>query len=196
LITSLLAGAGFSFSSGLNAYLPLLILALADRIGSSLELESPYHWISTNEGLLALLILVPVELLADKIPRIDHLNDLVHTAIRPVAGAFCFMAVASDEGSPHVWLAGSMGLAIAGSVHVWKMRARVKITRATSGLGNPFVSVLEDGIAIIVAILAAAAPVVNVAAIPLGLAIIQRSFRRMAKGESRLIHAFQPRSRT
>lgn len=195
LIATLLTGAGYSFSSGLNAYLPLLILALSDRMSASFNLDTPYSWISSNQGILVLLLLLPVELIADKIPRLDHLNDLAHTVIRPSIGGYCFMAVASERGDVNVWLGGVLGFTIAGSAHLWKMRSRIGIARATSGLGAPFASLLEDGIAIVVAILSAAAPLANIFAIPLGFALIHRSYRRMASGESRLIRAFQPKTR-
>ena len=194
MIVTLLAGAGWSFSSGLNAYLPLLILALTDRISVSFNLESPYSWISANVGILVLLLVLPIELIGDKIPRLDHFNDLAHTAVRPLAGALCFMAVASERGDVDAWFAGALGLGIAGAVHFWKMRSRIAITRGTAGLGNPFASTLEDGVAIAVAIVSAAAPIANVVAIPVGIGLLHRSYVRIASGKNRLVRAFQPRS--
>ncbi len=167
MFTTLLAGTGFSFSSGLNAYLPLLILALVDRLGTAIELDSPYDGISSNIGILILLLVLPIELIADKIPRLDHYNDMLHTVIRPLAGAFCFMAIASQDDDLNVWVAGAIGLLIAGATHAWKMKARPSITSGTNGLGNPFVSVLEDGVVIVVSILAAVVPLANIVAIPL-----------------------------
>lgn len=194
MILTLLAGAGWSLSSGLNAYLPLLILALTDRIGNSFNLESPFSWISTNVGILVLLFVLPLELVGDKIPRIDRVNDLAHTALRPLAGGFCFMAVASEAGDLNIWFAAALGVAIAGATHLWKMRSRVAITRGTAGLGNPFASTLEDGVAIAVAIASAAAPIANVMAIPVGIGLLHRSYVRIASGKNRLVRAFQPRS--
>ncbi len=196
LITTMLAGAGYSISSGLNAYLPLLILALTDRVSTSFNLDTPYNWISTNVGIFVVLLLLPVELIGDKIPRLDHFNDLAHTAIRPLTGAFCFMAVASERSDVNVWFAGVLGLAIAACFHTWKMRWRIRIAQASSGLGTPFASLQEDGVGIVVSILAAAAPIANVVVIPLGVALIRRSYLRLATGKSRLVRAFQPKPRT
>jgi len=181
--------------SGLNAYLPLLILALADRVGNAVDLERPYSWISSPLGLVILLLILPVELVGDKIPRLDRLNDLVHTAIRPLAGAFCFMAIASQDDGLNVWLAGPLGLVLAGAVHLWKGRSRQAISTATSGLGTPMVSLLEDAIVVVVSVCSAFMPLANLAAIPLGLATLARSYHRMATGESRIVRAFQPRVR-
>lgn len=196
MLASLLSGAGFSFSSGLNATLPLLVLALVDRVSSTVNLDGPYDAISSNLGILLLLLVLPIELVADKIPKLDHYSNLVHTVIRPLAGAFCFMAIASAENTPNVWLAGFMGLAIAGAVHWWKLTTRPRITTATKGLGNPFISVLEDIIAIVVSIVSAFVPVANVAVVPAAAWLLYRSSGRMTRGESQLIRAFQPRPRT
>lgn len=195
MIATLLAGAGLSLSSGLNAYLPLLILALADRMGTAVELDSPYDWISSPAGLIVLLLVLPIELVGDKIPRIDRYNDLIHTAVRPLAGAFCFMAIASQEDHLNAWVAGALGLVLALATHLWKMRSRVAITAATRGLGNPIVSMFEDAVVIVLAICSTFVPLANVVVIPLGLAALWRSYRRMSTGQSRVIRMFQPKPR-
>lgn len=191
----LLAGLGFSISSGLNAYLPLLVLAFADAAGTAVELESPYDWVSSPIGLIVLLLVLPLELIGDKIPRLDRYNDRLHTVIRPLAGGFGFMALASQDDDLNVWVAGILGLVIAAATHVWKMRSRIAIASATSGLGTPIVSMLEDAIVIVVSICSAFVPIANIVAIPLGLATLGRSYRRMTTGESRVIRVFQPKRR-
>ncbi len=195
MITTLLAGAGLSTSSGLNAYLPLLILALADRLGTAVELEHPYSWISSGGGLLVLLLILPIELVGDKIPRLDRYNDRIHTILRPLAGAFCFAAIASQHEHLNVWLAAVLGFALATAVHFWKMRSRIAVTAATSGLGNPIVSMLEDGIAMVLTICSSFAPIANVAVIPIALVTLRRTYRQMILGESRTIRMFQPKTR-
>lgn len=195
LIDTLLTGIGLSTMSGLNAYLPLLILALADRIGSTVDLESPYDRISSPGGLILILLVLPLELVGDKIPRFDHYNDVLHTALRPFAGAFCFMAIASQHDDLNVWLAAVLGVSLSAGMHAWKMRSRIAITTATSGLGNPLVSLLEDGIVIVVAICSVFVPYAVAVLIPLGLITLRRSYRRMILGKSRVIRMFQPKPR-
>lgn len=203
LIDTLLTGIGLSTMSGLNAYLPLLILALADRIGSTVDLESPYDRISSPGGLILILLVLPLELVGDKIPRFDHYNDVLHTALRPLAGAllrplagaFCFMAIASQHDDLNVWLAAVLGVSLSAGMHAWKMRSRIAITTATSGLGNPLVSLLEDGIVIVVAICSVFVPYAVAVLIPLGLITLRRSYRRMILGKSRVIRMFQPKPR-
>src|SRR5690606_31971376 len=96
-----------------------------------------FDTISSNAGIVVILLVLGVELIGDKIPRIDRMNDLLHTVIRPAMGALCFAAVASESGELNTWVAAVLGLAIAGAVHLWKMRSRPALTKATSGIGNP-----------------------------------------------------------
>ncbi len=192
MLFALLAGAGLSSSSGLNAYLPILILALADRVSSGFNLTGRFDTISSNTGIVVILLVLSVELIGDKIARIDRMNDLLHTVIRPLMGALCFMAVASESGDLNVWVAGVLGLVIAGAVHVWKMRARPAVTDATSGIGNPIISVFEDVVAIVVSIASMALPLVNLLLVPAAGWLLARSYRRMATGESNLMSMLVP----
>jgi hypothetical protein len=188
----LLAGIGLSSSSGLNAYLPILILALADRVSSDFNLTGRFDAISSNTGIVVILLVLAVELIGDKIARIDRMNDLLHTVIRPVMGAICFMAVASESGDLNIWVAGALGLLIAGAVHLWKMRSRPAVTAATSGIGNPIISVFEDVVAILVSIASMALPLVNVVLVPATGWCLARTYRRMASGESNLMSMLVP----
>lgn len=183
MIATLLAGMGLASSAGLNAYLPLLILALADRITTVIELDQPYSLLSSNWGIIVLLLILPIELVPDKIPRIDQYNDLIHSAIRPATGAFAFMAYASQ--STHLFTVAAMilGLVIAGGVHWMKLTARPRIAAGTGGIGNPFVSMLEDGIAIALAVVATFIPYGIIVVLPLAAWFLMRTYRRMSAGE-------------
>lgn len=154
-----LTGLGLAAPAGLNAYLPLLIVAIADRFVGGITLDRPYDILSSNLGIGLLVVLLTIELVVDKIPAIDHLNDLVQSAIRPSAGAYLMMASTVDTGLDPV-VALLIGLASAGGVHAVKASARPAVTVTTGGMGNPLVSMVEDGIAATVAILAIAAPIV------------------------------------
>lgn len=187
MLSTLLAGSGLSFSAGLNAYLPLLILALVDRFTDVVELDQPYDILSSNLGLLVLLLILPIELIPDKISKLDHLNDLLHTAIRPIAGAALFMAYASQESHLQPVVAMVIGLLIAAGVHAIKSGNRPHISRKTRGVGNPFISMFEDALSIIVALLAIFVPVSMVVVLPLAIWLLLRAYRRMRTGETRLM---------
>lgn len=171
-VSNTLTGMLLAASAGLNAFLPILILALADRFSSQVDLPQPYNVISSIAGIVILMILVTVDLVADKIPRIDHLNDLVNSPIRPAAGIFLMMAAVSGKGEIHEVVALFIGLLLAGVVHAYKAMRRTRITVATNGLANPMVSMVEDGIAGLTSVLAILFPWLGLAfVIPAGVGL-------------------------
>jgi uncharacterized membrane protein len=196
LLTMILSGIGLAAGSGLNAYLPLLVLALADRFTDFIDLGAPFNIISSFWGMLVLLLVLPLELIPDKIPKFDHMSDLVHSAVRPALSAFAFMAVASQVEDFQMVFGFILGLVIAGAVTWVKIMSRPGITETTNGLGNPIVSLLEDALAMVFAIVGVLLPYGVIAVVPLGLLLLFRTYRRMQSGESRLVSAFRPSGTT
>ena len=161
--SAVLTGLGLAPSAGLNAYIPLLVLALADRFSDRIMLERPYDFLSSNIGLAILLVLLTVEIVADKIPGVDHGNDLVQSAIRPASGAIAMMAATHAENAMNPVLAMIIGLLLAGGIHGIKAVMRPAITVSTGGFGNPIVSFIEDGFAAITSVVAILLPALAVA---------------------------------
>ena len=163
-----LTGLGLAAPAGLNAYLPLLIVALVDRLSNRIDLDRPYDFLGSNWGIAILTLLVTFEVVIDKIPGADHVNDLIQSIVRPAAGAFLMMAANSDGG--HLNPVGAMfiGLILAGAVHAAKATARPAVTISTGGLGNPVVSLVEDFLAVITSITAILIPLL----VPLFLIVI------------------------
>lgn len=177
----LLTGLGLAMPAGLNAYIPLLAVALADRYTGLIQLAAPYDTLSSPAAIAVLAALLGIELLADKIPFIDHVNDLIQSAIRPAAGAILLMASTDAVESINPIAAMILGLLVAGSVHTVKTTFRPIVTASTGGLGNPIVSAGEDGVAIGMSVAALVAPiliaVVIVVAVLLVLLILRRRRR-------------------
>lgn len=192
MFTLFLTGSGLAASAGLNAYLPLLILALVDRTTNFINLPTPYDWLSSNIGLLVILLLLPLELIPDKIAKIDHISDLVHTAIRPGAAALAFMAVVHQSGKIDLVWALILGLVIGGAVHWLKFTSRPAISEATRGLGNPIVSLVEDLISGVLALVAVFFPWGVLVVAPVGFWYLNRMYVRMKSGESRIMSPFKP----
>ncbi|MFW6074197.1 MAG: DUF4126 domain-containing protein [Chloroflexota bacterium] len=169
----LLTGLGLAMPAGLNAYIPLLAVALADRYFGLINLAEPYDLISSPLGIVIIVVLLLVEMLADKVPLVDHANDLVHSVIRPSAGAVLVMASTDAVASINPILAMSLGLIVAGSVHTMKASVRPTVTATTGGIGNPVISAAEDGAAIGLTVIALLAPiVVSVILILLAIALV------------------------
>ena len=76
---------GLSSSAGLNAYLPLLIVALTARFTNLIELRPPFDWLTDPWVIAVLVVLLLIETVADKIPAVDHANDVIQTVVRPAA---------------------------------------------------------------------------------------------------------------
>jgi hypothetical protein len=142
--TGILTSFGLSSSAGLNAYLPLLIVALLSRFTDLIRLNEPFDALESWWTIGLLIVLASIEFLADKIPVVDTINDVVQTLIRPIAGAILFAASSNAIADVHPVLAMACGLLVAGTVHVVKATVRPLVTAATAGTGNPVVSSIED----------------------------------------------------
>jgi hypothetical protein len=151
---------GLSASAGLNAYIPLLVVALLARFSNLIKLASPWDALSSWWIIGLLVVLSAIEFFADKIPAVNHINDIIQTFIRPTAGAVVFAASAKVITDVHPILSLGLGLLVAGGIHAAKSLAvRPAVTAATAGAGNIPVSILEDLISTLTSILAVVVPV-------------------------------------
>ena len=164
---------GLSASAGLNAYIPLLVVALLGKFTPLIKLNSPWNTLESWWVIGVLVILSGVEFFADKIPAINHVNDIIQTVIRPVAGAIVFAASANIITDIHPVLALILGLVVAGTVHAAKSLAvRPAVTATTGGVGNIPVSIAEDVVSTVLSILATVTPVLIAVLLVLGGALI------------------------
>jgi hypothetical protein len=153
---------GLSTAAGLNAYLPLLVVALTARFTDLIQLNEPWDVLTSWWVIGVLVILLIIEMTADKIPAVDTANDVINTAIRPAAGAILFAAASGVVGEMNPALALICGLLTAGAVHAAKATARPVVTATTAGTGNWLVSTLEDVVSLTMSILAILVPVLLV----------------------------------
>lgn len=158
---ALLTGLGLAAPAGLNAYVPLLVLALADRVSERVTLPAPYDAIASTPGLILLVLLLTVEIAVDKVPGLDHANDLVQTAIRPAAGALLMLSTAGGV-ALEPWLAALLGIGAAGSIHLAKASVRPVSTVGTGGVFNPLISFAEDLVAVVASVSAIFLPILTV----------------------------------
>jgi hypothetical protein len=127
--------------------------------------------------------LLAIEILADKIPAVDSINDVVQTFVRPTAGAILFAANANTIADIHPILAMLCGVLVSGTVHVAKSTARPMVTAASVGTANPVVSTAEDLISAVTAFLAILLP--TILAIVLLLAVVIIGWWLMARHRRR-----------
>ncbi|HNT22977.1 MAG TPA: DUF4126 domain-containing protein [Anaerolineales bacterium] len=151
---------GLSASAGLNAYIPLLVVALMGKFTGLIKLSAPWDAL-TNWWVIGLLVVLSVvEFFADKVPAVNHVNDIIQTFIRPAAGAVLFAASAQVVTDVNPVLSMVMGVLVAGGVHAVKSAAvRPMVTATTGGAANTPVSIAEDVLSTILSLTAAVMPI-------------------------------------
>lgn len=147
-MTAALTGLGLAAAAGLNAWAVLLLFNGLYRILPQ-EFPGPTaEFLASQPVLTACLILFLAEFVADKIPIVDHLWNLLQTLLRPVAGALLMLAAVS---APTMW--GRIGLGAAGAfatlaTHFAKSTTRLTSTAATRGIAQIAMSLAEDVFAV------------------------------------------------
>jgi hypothetical protein len=159
-LLSIFSAFGLSASAGLNAYIPLLVIGVLAHYTNLIKLNAPWDALANPWILIMIGILLIIEMLADKVPAVNHINDLIQTFVRPVAGAVAFAASTNVIHSVHPVLALACGLLVAGSIHLAKSAVvRPVVTATTAGAGNVPVSVAEDIISTTVSFLSILVPI-------------------------------------
>ena len=188
----LLTGAGLATAAGLNAYIPLLVFGLAARFLDWVQLPPAWAWLSNEWVLLVIGVLLVLEIVADKIPAVDSVNDIVQTVVRPTAGGILFGAgtgsqtvAVTDPASfftSNAWVPVAIGVVLSLVVHVGKTMARPAANAASFGLAAPVLSTVEDGVSLVLTFFAIVLPIlviVGIIGVVIGgVALIRRARRR------------------
>lgn len=194
----ILTGAGLATSAGLNAFIPMFALGLLDRFTNLITLPEGWAWLSSDVSLWIIGVLLVLEVVADKIPGVDALNDAVQTVIRPAAGGITFASgvgaqttTVQDPGalfSGGAWVPVVIGAGIALAVHLAKAGTRVGANAVTVGAAAPVLSTAEDVSAVALtlsAILLPVAVLVVLVVALVGLFLLVRAVRARRRRGSR-----------
>lgn len=189
----LLTGSGLAAAAGMNAYIPLLAIGVANRfVPQLMQLPEGWQWLS-NEWVLGIVaVLLVVEIVADKIPAVDTVNDVLQTIVRPTAGGLVFgssstastVAVTDPAAffASNQWVPIVVGALIALAVHGTKMAVRPVANVATGGTAAPVISTFEDVGAVGMTVLAIVMPVLVILGIVVLIAIAIAIVRRGRRG--------------
>ncbi|MDR7253843.1 O-antigen/teichoic acid export membrane protein [Nocardioides sp. BE266] len=129
------------WASGINAYLVVLVLGIADRVGSFTDIPD----VLARWDVLAVAgFLYAMEFIADKIPYIDSTWDAISTAIRPTAGAVIGVLLAGDADSLDQAVLGVVGGGTALLSHLAKAGGRLAINSSPEPVTNVVASLSED----------------------------------------------------
>ncbi len=169
-----LTGMGLSAAAGLNAYIPFLVVALIARFTDYITLPVGYEWIESSWAIGIGAALLLAEVILDKIPAVDTINDTIQTFIRPSMGGLIFAATTAaaqlDNSTwmkENPWVSVVLGVLISGLVHTGKMAARPVINVGTVGAGAPVVSTVEDIGSLGLSLIALIAPLLVIVALVL-----------------------------
>jgi uncharacterized membrane protein len=179
LLQSIALGIALAACAGLRAWLPLFAVGLSVRLGV-VPLGDSFRFLGSNTALAVFSIATVIELVADKIPVVDHALDALSTFLKPVAGMVLAASVLWTVDDPIVALAlGVMVGAPASLVpHTAKATLRGVLSPITAGLAAPVLSILEDVIAFGLVALAILAPFVVAAGFVLFALVTGRFLRR------------------
>jgi len=175
---------GFSFAAGVNLYATVAILGLAARYGW-VDLPPQFQAFDHGGVIGVAIAMYLVEFFADKIPYLDSLWDLVHTAIRPVGGALIAVATLGDASPAVEGIVALLGGTVAAGSHLTKTSTRAAANTSPEPLSNWFLSIGEDLFVVGLGYLALQYPVaalvvalVLIAIIAVFAAVIVRTVRR------------------
>lgn len=182
---AVLLGVGLSASTGLNTFLPLLVLAGAAKFHiAGITLNQSFAWLGSDVAIIVLIIASIIEILGDKFPAVDHFLDAIGTFLRPVAGGVAAASVLTHADPVVAAVVGLMiGSPISLGLHTLKAGARVVSTTTTFGCANPVISLIEDVISVVVSIVSIFAPILVplfIAAVVLILWRLKRRFSAAA----------------
>jgi hypothetical protein len=182
VVSQLAMGFALAATVGLRTFLPLLAGGLLARFGY-VNLGDSFEWMSRTPALIVFGSAAIFEVLADKVPGLDHLLHMAETFVKPVAGTLVAASLFTSLDPMTAVVLGLVGGGtIAGAVHVAKGTTRAASTMITGGLGNPVLSILDDVLAVGGIILAFLAPIIAaliVIGVVIGVArLINRKRRR------------------
>ena len=179
---------GSAWTSGINLYATVTVLGLLQKFGATklpggLDVLDNWWIIGVAGGLYL------VEFLADKIPYVDSVWDVVHTFIRVPAGAVVAYAATNQLDSSIYVPAALVGGGLALGSHGTKAALRVGANLSPEPVSNWILSVVEDAIALIGTLLAVFAPFIIVPILAVFVCAVVWFFPKVYRAIRRLFAA-------
>src|ERR1700752_2183233 len=174
-------GVGVAAAVGFRVFLPMLVLSIGAYAGH-LTLTSSLAWLGTPAALVMLSVAMALEILAYYIPGVDNALDAIAAPAALIAGTVVSAAVMTDLPPMVKWttavVAGGGGAA---TIHALTSLLRAKSTVMPAGLGNHVIATGELAGALIVSLLAVAAPLAAVALVAVICWLAVRLQRRLLR---------------
>jgi hypothetical protein len=130
-------------ASGVNCYAAVLVLGLLGRFGHIASIPAA---LERPEVLAAAAVLYFGQFVVGKIPMLDSVWDVVHTAVRPVVGGAVAVVMAQQaHASPTATIgAAALGGGSALASHVVKTGLRIGVNASPEPFSNIIASLSED----------------------------------------------------
>ena len=130
-------------ASGVNSYAAVLVLGLAGRFGHIAAIPPV---LERPPVLAAAAVLYFGQFVVGKVPVLDSVWDVIHTALRPVVGGAVGVVMAQHvQASPAATIAAAvLGGGSALASHVVKTGMRVGVNASPEPFSNIVASLLED----------------------------------------------------
>lgn len=177
---SIALGVGLAVATGFRVFLPMLVMSAAAYTGH-LPLADSFAWLATPSALIILGVAALAEILAYYIPGVDNLLDNLATPAAFVAGTVVSAAVITDLPPMVKWTAAVIaGGGVAGLTQSLTTVLRAKSTVLTGTLGNPVIATAEVGGALLVSLLALAAPLAALLVVVVFLWLVIRLLRQIS----------------
>lgn len=141
-----LAGA-LGWASGFRLYAVVFLVGGLGALGW-LPLPSGLQVLQHPAMLGASGLMLALEFLADKIPGVDALWDIVNSVLRVPAGAALAAGVFGADGSTLAWVAALLGGSLAATAQAAKTTTRAAINTSPEPFSNVAASLFEDGLVI------------------------------------------------
>jgi hypothetical protein len=180
LVPCLALAIALAACAGLRAWLPLLLAGGLARFGY-VELGPSFQFLGSDRALVLFGVATLLEIVADKVPVLDHGLDAISTVLRPAAGSLLAASVLWPIADPLAALALGVAVGAPSSLvpHAGKSLLRGASTTFTGGLANPLISVLEDVAALVMFVVSVILPlVVALAMIALAAWLTRRALAR------------------
>lgn len=195
----ILTGTGLAAAAGLNAYVPLLLMGIVGRI-DWIQLPGGWTWLENEWVMVILGVLFVIEIIADKVPAVDSVNDWIQTVIRPASGGIVFAGgigtstvAVEDPGNffaSGAWIPVIIGIVLALLMSLAKTAVRPVANVMTGGLAAPALSTAEDGASIALTVFAFVAPLlvlVMLVVIAVCFVLLVRRIRRRRRSREQLV---------
>jgi hypothetical protein len=171
------------WAGGVNAYLLVLVLGLADRVAGLSQIPDV---LGRTDVLVVAGVLYAVEFVADKIPYLDSSWDAVSTAIRPTVAAVVAVLLAGDASTLEQALYAVLGGGTALASHSVKAGLRLAINTSPEPVTNVGASLGEDVSVLGVVLLALSYPWIALAVVLVllacGVTLLVFALRRVRRG--------------